>query len=111
MCLKNRLYTKILRIHLFGIFTIKTPLARCARALVPLNRKDTDKCTLTYMSIISTHAELFTLYLKLATNETVRWSGFLQIEVKTEELINQNFQCSTLIPNVRYDKLGGVLFR
>ena len=84
----------MLRIHVFGIFTINTPLARCARALVPLNRKDTDKCTLTtltYMSIISTHAELFTLYLKLATNETVRWSGFLQIEVKTEELIYQNF--------------------
>jgi len=24
---KNRLYTKMLRIHLFSIFTIKTPLA------------------------------------------------------------------------------------
>ena len=67
----------MLRIHLFSIFTIKTPRARCARALVPLNRKDTDKYTLTALtslSITSTHAELFTLYLKLAKNESVRWS-------------------------------------
>ena len=36
-CLKYILYTKMLRIHVFSIFTIK-----------PLNRKDTDKCTLSY---------------------------------------------------------------
>ena len=29
---KNRLYTKMLRIHLFSIFTIKTPLALVALA-------------------------------------------------------------------------------
>jgi len=33
-----RLYTKMLRIHLFSIFTIKTPQA--------LKREDTDKYTL-----------------------------------------------------------------
>jgi len=41
---KDRLYTKMLRIHLFSIFTIKTSQAR---ALRPLNREDTDKCALT----------------------------------------------------------------
>jgi len=41
---KKRLYTKMLRIHLFSVFTIKTP--RCARALMPLNREDTVRCTL-----------------------------------------------------------------
>ena len=34
---KNRLYTKMLRIHSFNIFTIKTPR----------NREDTETCTLT----------------------------------------------------------------
>ena len=37
---KNRLYTKMLRKHLFSIFTI--------RSLRPLNRDDTVKCTLNY---------------------------------------------------------------
>ena len=36
---KNRLYIKMLRIHLFSIFTNKTPQA--------LNHEDADKCTLT----------------------------------------------------------------
>ena len=35
---KNRLYTKMFRIHLFSIFT-----SCCTRALMPLNREDTDK--------------------------------------------------------------------
>ena len=33
-CLKNRLYTEMLKIHLFSIFTIKTP--RALAALTPL---------------------------------------------------------------------------
>ena len=38
----------MLRIHAFTIFTIKTPRALAVHALLrPLNRKDTDKCTLT----------------------------------------------------------------
>ena len=36
---KYRVYNKMLRIHVFSIFTIKTPRA--------LNHKDMDKCTLT----------------------------------------------------------------
>ena len=39
-----RLYTKMLRIHLFSIFIMNTPRALAA----PLNRKDTDNCTLYY---------------------------------------------------------------
>jgi len=39
---KNRLYTKMLRINLFSIFTIKTPRA--------LDRDDPDKCTLSIIS-------------------------------------------------------------
>ena len=42
---KNRLYTKMLRIHLFSIFTIKTPRA--------LNHEDTDKCTPSITSRVS----------------------------------------------------------
>ena len=33
--------------HLFSILTVKTSGALCACALRPLNREDTDKCTLT----------------------------------------------------------------
>ena len=46
---KIRLYTKMLRIHLFSIFTIKTPRT--------LNREDTDTCTLT-ITYIQTHNRL-----------------------------------------------------
>ena len=42
---KNRLYTKLLRIHLFSFFIIKMPQALAA--LMPLNREDTDKYTVT----------------------------------------------------------------
>ena len=57
---KHRLYTKMLRIHLFSIFTIKG--SRVLAALAPLclftllNREDADKCTLlhtrTYPEIV-----------------------------------------------------------
>ena len=44
---KNRLYAKMLRIHLFSIFTIKTPRT--------LNRACADKCTqpISYMAVIN----------------------------------------------------------
>ena len=43
LCLaKNRLDTKLLRIHLFSVFTIKRPRAP---VLCSLNRVYTDKCT------------------------------------------------------------------
>jgi len=45
---KYRLYTNMLRIHLFSIFTIKTPPALAELVLRPINLEDTDKCTLNY---------------------------------------------------------------
>ena len=54
--LKNKLYTKMLKIHLFIIFTIKTP--QPLAALDPLglfNREDTEKCTLTITQFYSTY--------------------------------------------------------
>jgi len=53
-CLKYILYTKMLRIHVFSIFTIK-----------PLNRKDTDKCTLSY----NIHVHSRTLFGKTSVKQ------------------------------------------
>ena len=53
---KNRLCTKMLIIHLFSIFTIKTSRALAALAPYrPLNHEDTDKCTVTVTCVFSVY--------------------------------------------------------
>ena len=47
LCLLNRLYTYMLRIYCFSIFTIKSPQANA------LNLEDTDKCTLNYYTLLT----------------------------------------------------------
>jgi len=50
---KDRLYIKMLRIHLFSIFIIKTPQT--------LNLEDTDKCTL-IITKVNVYQLLISLY-------------------------------------------------
>jgi len=62
---KNRLYTKMLRTHLFSILTIRTPQT--------LNGEDTAKCTLTIntFTLQNHHQRLF--FETSSVTEALRW--------------------------------------
>ena len=71
---KNRLHTKMIRIDLFSIFTIKIPRGLAA----PLGTEDTDKCTLNY-SVNAKLSYTFML-LCLCTNQMKEYLRATQSE-------------------------------